>query len=670
VCNRQYDILHYLFLAKQNEFPSSALEDSWNYYYSYDYYGTSSLKDSTELSGISIHIGKLLAKEKDEFLKRRLAFQLIKNYRYSWNNGQVDSLFTRYIQNSTKDFIYYKSLNYVTDALVNSEEHYKANYYASLLFAGSIDQKRAHTNYDLGAPIDSVLPFCKNDKERAKVYVLDAFKSYYGNVESIAKAYQLDPENDAIDQLIIREINKVDYRLMPVAPYSRYGSDNFTEENVEYFGEDGSRAFSSDHKTVEGLRILLQSFSAKNTPQKEFYNLCLAHLEMIAGSYTTSQTYFDAINYEGLTTKQKMQFLISKTILITKSKDLRDDVVREELFHQLKEVDEIKDKIYTGEASFFSIRLVASRGFLRCNDYARAFLVDQGLPESYDNQTLLNTLIRPEDIDTVLGIMSKPLTPFDKYLGELTSLKPSYLRHVQASLYMRRNEPEKALKSYVQAGEKDNFKMNLARINTNPDGHAFHPGNMLISKDYEEFYSDEEIAANKKRYEKYSLKYTNYSLVKSIVQLKKNIRDKKGDLAQNYFYLGSLYFELSYYGRAYRILNYEGGWSWSDDYFFGEDTKIDEYQKHYFGTLWAMPYYRLALKNSKDPELSAKCLFALYRCNGYWHDLNGNKNAEYGLKYLFRMHDEYAQTEYYRIKECWGLNAIVKSLREPTTGSN
>ena len=51
------------------------------------------------------------------------------------------------------------------------------------------------------------------------------------------------------------------------------------------------------------------------------------------------------------------------------------------------------------------------------------------------------------------------------------------------------------------------------------------------------------------------------------------------------------------------------------------------------------------------------------------HFTNDSK-TETDLSYLYKLHDEFANTEYYKIKECWGLSAYVSELRQSNTLPN
>lgn len=657
VQQKQYETLYYLYLAKRNEFPASALEDSWNYFHQSDYYGTAHLRDATNVPGVSIGLEQQLGKEQDPFLKKRLVFQLIKNYRYTRQDHKVDSLFQQYyFRKQPEDELYYKAMNYATDALVNEKRWAKANYYAALLFDIRAEEHRAFINFNTDIPVTDALPYCSDAKEKAMVYVLDAFKSYGVNIASLTNAYHYDPSNDAIDHLIIREINKADHTLMPA-----------TSSHYEY-AENSSR----DKQSMKELRSFLVMLAQKNTAKKDFYYLCLAHIEMLTGNYAASHDYFSQVRFVSLTAPQQVQFCISKTLLLSESGNLRDRQVLDELYRQMTMLDKLSSRIYYEDLTLNSVRLIISRAFLRADDYARAYLVDQSLPEQFDRGTLLDETIRPRDIDTIIRILAHPDSHFDRYAVTFNKINPSRLRNIQASLYMRQNNPEKALGCYELAGAKDTFRIDLSGVNTEPDGHAFHAAYLTASTYDFEGLSPAEAAAKKKRYDARRLHYTNYSLIKSIVQLKKDLRNKKGDPALNYFYLASLYFELTYHGRAYAILNYDGWWSSGEaDYFAGETDELKaEYKKHYYGCTWSMPYYRLALKHSKDEELSARCLYALYRCNRYWKRFNGNDQATPDLRYLYQLHDDYSNTRYYRIKECWGLNAYVDELRAGKVHSN
>jgi hypothetical protein len=670
---RNKNALKYLLLAKANEFGTDRLNDGWNFFPPYDYYSTDSLPSQSPSTHnvVTEMILEGLHQSRDTFYRQRYAYQLIRKYRYTYYNTGVDSLFQLYFASAAHNYLYHCAMNYAADALVNNHEQAKANYYASLVFHALPEKKyRAYKNFDNKVPVDLILPYCTSDKEKSMVYAMYAFKDFYPNSYYISQALKLDPANTSISDLIIREVNKIDERLLPdySSRYDWYSDDG---ENVKpaIRDENGEvvRLYPEESDSYKNLLEMLQQLRLTHTENKDFYSLCLAHLCLLENNTAAAYTYMNAITEATLTQKLKAQYHLTKVLLHIHSRNLRNPLQQDILNTELEYLETHQNDYYRKNYVLNGVRVIASKKLLHDNDYARAYFMSMGITDMYGDYDILENHARPEDIDTILDIVANPRSDFDKKISRYNTLNHDDLRNIQGSLYVRANRMNMALKSFT-AATHSYIPVNFSTLNTNPDGNPFYPYNYEpITSDPNDYYTQQYIDWHNERALRLRLEFNNYSIVKEITVLQEKIRKKQGDPALHYFNLASLYFELTYHGRAYRIMNYKELWSMNEIEYLKYMKKRPSYWVHYYGCEWSVPYYKLALKYSKDKELTAKCLYALFRCNRFKQRYYDEKNATNDLDYLFRMHDQYANTEYYRIKECWGLSAYVSELRSNKT---
>jgi hypothetical protein len=478
------------------------------------------------------------------------------------------------------------------------------------------------------------LQFCTNDHERAMVHVISAFKTFRPTVATLSTIYKLGTNNSNLQDLIVREINKLDGDLVPDKnSYFSYENDD-AEKNAK----------QSDDKA---LFDFVKSLYDKNDTQKPFYTLCMAHLALLSKNYELTKTYLQEIkDSKDLSSAQQLQWLITQTLLMSQNEDLRSENGKNVLAEWLNKLIEQKDNIYNSGRTMDVMHTVIANKFISQLDCARGYLFKTKNRDEWDAERYLNENIRPQDIDTIFAILDKPNNRLDALLKNYLSIDRALLNKVQGSLYMRQNKPELALQSFAKLNEPK-INMNLDAMQTEPDGPAFHVYN----------YTDTP-------YSKKALAFSYYDFVNNILKLKADLKNNKGDKASNYYKLASLYMEMSYYGRAYSVLQYNGNWSWYEYENEADDKQRGSFTDHYYGCLWALPYYRLALKHSHNKELSAKCTYALFRANRHWQRY-AKSNSEKDIDYLYQLHDKYKNTEYYKIKECWGLNAYVAELRNP-----
>lgn len=629
------DELNYLLLAKCTEAPENRDENPWTSFY-YDYYNlnesTTAKIDSAQLVG---SISKALKESKDDFFKERYAFQLMRYYRYNGGYPNTIELYKQYFANKPDGYLKFWAMNYFSDALVATEKYAEASYYASILFDKAAEKNlRAFTKFANFERIEDVLQFCTNDHERAMVHVISAFKSFKPTVATLSTIYKLDPNNSNLQDLIVREINKLDGDLTP--------------EQNSYFSYEYDEADKT--AKVNGGKALMdfvKSLYDKNDAQKPFYTLCMAHLSLLSKNYDLTKSYLQEIkDSKELNQTQQLQWLITQTLLMSQNEDLRSDNGKNALAEWLSKLIEQKNNIYNSGRTMDVMFAVIANKFISQLDNAHAYLFRLQFRDEWDVERFLNESIRPQDIDTIFAYIDKPNNRLDALLKSYLSIDRAFLNKVQGSLYMRQNKPELALQSFAKLNEAK-INMNLDAMQTEPDGPAFHVYN----------YTDTP-------YSKKALQFSHYDFVNNILKLKADLKNNKGDKASNYYKLASLYMEMSFYGRAYNILQYNGYWTWYEYENPAEDKQRGTFADHYYGCLWALPYYRLALKHSHNKELSAKCTYALFRANRHWQRY-AKSTSEKDIDYLYQLHDKYKNTEYYKIKECWGLNAYVAELRNP-----
>lgn len=664
--NKDRKALQYFMLAKANEFGTGILDNGWNYFNEYDAYGTENIKGAVASTKLLPFLTNALTQEKDFFYKQRLAFQLIRYSRYNYVPHVCDSLYKIYFDSAQSSELKYAALNYAIDALVNEGEQKKANYYAALLFDKSEEkQERAFNNFSQALPVEVVLPYCRSKQEQAMVYALYAFKDFYFNAAYIEKAVALDPQNTSINDLLIREINKSEYTLMPVLNGYYSYLNRPADEQANLYNEEGVmiRTYASLNENAPKLVSLLQDLQAVNPIHKEFYQLCLAHLQVILGNYSQAKNNLNAIQAASLPEKMRLQFHLTSAILQIKSADFKNKDNLNFLAQKFEFLNENREKYYYHEFLLNGLKLMAVGELLKQKDVAHAYLLAEEVETIFDSYTFFTYHIRPQDIDDILAIQNNPIGAFEKQLVKENKLSKNELRDIQGCLYLREQNIVMANKCFAM-DDNTFIPINFTTLNTNPDGHPCHPGDYsIIPEDQQQYYTPEQVKFHNERAKRLTLEYNHYSITKTMLDLEKSIKQKKGNLAQNYYNLACLYMEISFYGRAYTAMQFSGGWSWSEIEYYGEDLDKVPFAKHYYGSEWAIPYLEMALKHSKNKELSAKCLYALFRCNRHLQEVMDNKIPSKDLAYLFQLHDKYANTDYYKIKECWGLTAYVNELR-------
>ena len=163
--------------------------------------------------------------------------------------------------------------------------------------------------------------------------------------------------------------------------------------------------------------------------------------------------------------------------------------------------------------------------------------------------------------------------------------------------------------------------------------------------------------------------YTKCSFAKRMLELEKEVKTTTQNRAENYFLLANAYYNLTYFGNSWMIIDFYR--SYYDNY----------YDPNYLDCSKAEEYYLKAMTVSNKKEFKAKCLFMAAKCeqNRFYIDKEIFKSRDYYYSYdyesnakikkeNYRMYfknlkDEYSKTEFYKqaLKECKYFNYFVTS---------
>jgi hypothetical protein len=180
--------------------------------------------------------------EKNTYLKRKYAFQLIRAAYYLNDYKTISTTFETQFKNSTKDYLYYWSLFFncftkndpskwvdVANIMANCPEKTNACYYYF------------HSDFNL----KQALTATSNPKDIANLYAFSSLQKVDKNLENLKNIFQNNPNSKLLDFLLLREINKIeDWVYTPY--YSNYLP---SVEIYNHFWND-----SNDKVTTQTLR--------------------------------------------------------------------------------------------------------------------------------------------------------------------------------------------------------------------------------------------------------------------------------------------------------------------------------------------------------------------------------------------------------------------------------
>src|SRR5690606_18474461 len=117
-------------------------------------------------------------------------------------------------------------------ALFRTKKEKEAAYYFSQAFSNT-KVKRISNYLGFKWSINSIknkdeyLSMCKSDKEKATMLAMFIIGSPENELETIKEIYQLDPSNEALELLIVREINKLEEKYLTPSLQKEKGGKTF-----------------------------------------------------------------------------------------------------------------------------------------------------------------------------------------------------------------------------------------------------------------------------------------------------------------------------------------------------------------------------------------------------------------------------------------------------------
>jgi hypothetical protein len=117
-----------------------------------------------------------------------------------------------------RDILDYWSLYFYMLAEQNSA---RASFYAAQVFMHAPDKRFAVlSSFNSNLPVETILAHATTSREKSNVYAIRAIKRYDRALNEIKAIYRLQPDHDALEILILREINKLEDWIY--TPYYTY----------------------------------------------------------------------------------------------------------------------------------------------------------------------------------------------------------------------------------------------------------------------------------------------------------------------------------------------------------------------------------------------------------------------------------------------------------------
>ena len=217
-------------------------------------------------------------------IRERLAFQLIKLYRYEENYTDVLSTFEKNF-NESKSFISYWAMDHYAGALNKLERKAEANYYFSKVYVNS-PSRRQSAYYSISINSDQEMNdaknLCQTKDEKLALHFIRGMEPINLAINDIEFINDNAENHEYAKVMMSFEINKLEHFLL----YRGEGSfSNFEDDNP----------IKSNEEAINYLKrlIILNQKILPNDDSNKFWHLSLSYLYFLNKDYANCKTILD-----------------------------------------------------------------------------------------------------------------------------------------------------------------------------------------------------------------------------------------------------------------------------------------------------------------------------------------------------------------------------------------
>lgn len=608
----------YLIFAKDCE-PHVSYHDAWD----------SPGRDTLKMQSLIERGLREFRKTKSNYIKLRYAYQLIRLAHYKKNYPQTLELY-KYLLPKTdpiESILNHWIMGHRAGAMMYMGKTVEASYLFSLIFENCPSKREsAYRSFRISneAEWQAALLLCQNDRERSTLYAIRASSESSRAAEEMAKIYELYPQSPNLELLLVKEMKKLEKDLLGA------GFNDKSRQNKRFFGVP--------RKDRGNLVISLHDFVKKCIEEKKVKNLQLwqvadGYLEFLAGDlYAADRTFSKIENDIDIPILQEQLSVFRLALKINSfekisrdhEKEIADIIIDEPLYKKYKDFPDFM------------------------NDRLSFVYKNQGNPGKAFRVKYLMTDLRPnpqmEILDDLLQVCRKEdPSKFERALitkKDGTSIE-SDLLDMKGTYHMARGKNEAALEvlKKIPRNDWDLYLFNPFIERLEPCVHCPLPDS--------------------------SAYYNKVEIIQKIFELEYKSKSDFENGAKYYYQLGTAYYNMSYFGHSWNIMDYYrsgANWTYDKDGVFPEYYSPFDNRENHDMTL-ALEYFEKSRATARDSELAAKAAFMAARCElNMFYTSKGNKYNGNTIpklppsyqRYYQLLNENYSETNFYQqiIEEC------------------
>lgn len=604
--NKMSEFIRYLAIAKKCEEFAVVQYEYWD--------EKPKPKPFADAAKVNTELLSRFNKTKDQFLKQRYWFQLVRSYFFNGPVQQCIDMFEKNANAFAKNPMYYRAQSFAAGAYYAQKNYSKANYYYSKVYDGCNELKTvAHYSFHPQEEKDwkQTLALCKDKNEQITLWqMLGVF--YNDEKRSIEEIYKLDPSSEKLELLLIRAVNKEEVQMTPRDSHSTNEFPGLTTNPVN----------------AELLELAGRIARAGNTSKPYLWHIAAGYLNTLNGGYETAKVYYGyAEKTVAKNVKAQMQFrlftLMNKIALAKRIDTKFENQILDDLYWLSNQ--DPWDREFRFVEAFDWIRAAMSYKYIQQKEIVKA--------ECFKKRGRF--YLSNNNVEAMKAFLSKTnKTAFEQLCRKLYEYSINDLWEYQGILLTN----EDKLPQAITAFEKDTAFAG-----------KWVPGNPFNSGIADCVHCHDT---------RIKTAYTKASLVRKMKEMQDKVR-KGEDVYNNALLLGNVFYNITHYGNARafhesKVIGYPGHqpFLYIDTGFAAVVVNMDVASK----------YYGIALNAATTSEQKAQAHYMLAKCErNKWYNARylgtapeSEGNIDFKAWEGFKALKEYSNTKYYQdvIEEC------------------
>ena len=617
----------------------------------------------------SIALISLYNASKNDIIKLRYAYQLVRFSHYSKEYQKAISYFKQYVEPLKKDTpIYWYALDQKAGALRGLGKFDEANWDFFQVFIHSRNKKESAYNSMFLAKdknFQSLLNKSKTSEEKNFAYFLLAYNDFANPLPIMEKMFANNSNSDILKVLTARAINQMERNLLPV--YATCNKDCNTKSRALIFHDFNQNKAPETISFTNNLQQFITKAKTKSTD--EYWQLVDSYLKFIQGNFTASNSILNEIrtnDKDYLEQIQKMKILneiVSQTKITPEFEELLMKKYSNFFTKKIEFVEYSWQKGNTTQDFIYDV--LANRYFVQ-NDDAKAFLLNNSVSSLQHNPDFKIT-------QTIEKFYKKPnKNAFENFLTNNIDVEnpTDFFNVIYGDYAMRSADFNSAITYYSKAikykgipryeyeyGEKGNSSKKPFDFKDNYNGFKNISSLIFGHNVWESYESADNISMKAEDISLFPFikeKMNKLELAKALLDLQKIGEGKDSKAVKANQLIGNLLYNTSNLGYYREIFVMDVNNANSPKFQF-RNTEIPQFHYYYKGFGWntymepcnfdlALNFYQKALQNCTNKEQKTRILFQMASAEQgkyYQYEYNNQPKISYDNENYSTKMDEF-----------------------------